>query len=160
MSTLLSIDLGLRCGFATYSSTGQLLRYRSTNFGSVSRLRSAAWNIVKDNGPPEVMVLEGDRKLASIWSRVAKRMDCQVITVAPETWRAQLLVARQRRSGQDAKDSADHLARAIIDWSDAPGPTSLRHDAAEAILIGLWGVMHVGWLDELPPSINSALSGS
>ena len=30
----------------------------------------------------------------------------------------------------------------------AAHPTSLRHDAAEAILIGLWGVLEVGWLDE------------
>jgi LexA DNA binding domain len=30
----------------------------------------------------------------------------------------------------------------------AAHPTSLRHDAAEAMLIGLWSVLEVGWLDE------------
>jgi hypothetical protein len=42
------------------------------------------------------------------------------------------------------------MARKVIDWSGARRPTSLRHDAAEAILVGLWGGLQVGWLRELP----------
>jgi hypothetical protein len=51
------------------------------------------------------------------------------------------------RSGTQAKDVADRLARRVIEWSAAARPTSLRHDAAEAILAGLWGVKELGWLD-------------
>lgn len=42
----------------------------------------------------------------------------------------------------------------MIDWSGARRPTSLRHDAAEAIMIGLWGVLHLGWLVPSPESCN------
>jgi hypothetical protein len=48
---------------------------------------------------------------------------------------------------------AAQLARNVIEWSGARRPTSLRHDAAEAILIGLWGVLSAGWLRALPPAI-------
>jgi len=42
------------------------------------------------------------------------------------------------------------MARRVILWSGVQKPTSLRHDAAEAILAGLWGVIDVGWLESLP----------
>ena len=42
----------------------------------------------------------------------------------------------------------------MIDWSAAPRPTSLRHDAAEAVLVGLWGALHVGLLDGMPPELR------
>ena len=48
-------------------------------------------------------------------------------------------------------------ARAVIEWSGAKRPTSLRHDAAEAILIGLWGALELGWLAELPQELTSVL---
>jgi hypothetical protein len=51
------------------------------------------------------------------------------------------------RSTRVAKRTAAEVARRIIEWSGAPRPTSLRHDAAEAILIGLWGAIVLGWLD-------------
>jgi hypothetical protein len=43
-----------------------------------------------------------------------------------------------RRSGEDAKAAAEKLARDLIERSGAKRPTSLRHDAAEAILVGVW----------------------
>ena len=71
-----------------------------------------------------------------------------------EDWRRVLLYPRQQRSGQQAKQTADEIARRIIDWSGAPRPTALRHDTAEAILIGLWGVLEIGWLDNLPSEVR------
>ena len=53
-----------------------------------------------------------------------------------------------------AKRSAQALARRIIAWADAPRPTSLRHDAAEAIGAGLWGVLAAGWLARLPDALR------
>ena len=38
------------------------------------------------------------------------------------------------------KQAADGLAREIIEEHGAKRPTSLRHDAAEAILVGYWAV--------------------
>jgi len=61
--------------------------------------------------------------------------------------------------GRDrSKLSADALGRRIIAWSGAGRLTSLRLDAAEAILIGLWGVLEAGWLDALPAEFGSSRS--
>ena len=138
--TLLSVDLGLRSGIALFDSEGVLLRYRSTNFGSRSRLKKAVYKLIRDAGPPKLLVLEGSRDLATIWRRAAEKQGVEVLEVAPETWRRELLEPRQRRSGQDAKEAADALAREIIDECGADAPTSLRHDAAEAIAIGYWAL--------------------
>ena len=45
------------------------------------------------------------------------------------------------------------VAKKVIGWSGAKRPTSLRHDAAEAILAGLWGMLKIGWLKEIPREI-------
>jgi hypothetical protein len=42
----------------------------------------------------------------------------------------------------------------VIEWSGAARPTSLRHDAAEAILIGLWGLLEAGWMGRLPDELG------
>lgn len=36
----------------------------------------------------------------------------------------------------------------------APKPTSLTHDAAEAIAVGLYGVLEIGWLPKLPREVS------
>ncbi len=74
--------------------------------------------------------------------------------IAAERWRQELLYAREQRNGAQAKQRAAELARRIIEWSAAPRPTSLRHDAAEAIAIGFWGVLHVGWLEQIPEELR------
>ena len=70
--------------------------------------------------------------------------------VSPEQWRSLLLLPRKQKNRKVAKDEADVLARQIIAWSGLKRPTSLRHDAAEAILIGLWAVLELGWLQDNP----------
>lgn len=99
-------------------------------------------------------ILEGGGTLAEIWKREAKRRRLACQWVSAEQWRRQLLLPREQRHGSDAKSHADHLARRVIDWSGAPRPTSLRHDAAEAILIGLWGAVQTGLLPNIPAVIR------
>ncbi|MFP2904470.1 hypothetical protein ACLESD_05320, partial [Pyxidicoccus sp. 3LFB2] len=84
----------------------------------------------------------------------AARRALPVLRVAAEDWREKLLYAREQRSGSLAKDAADVLARKVIGWSGAAKPTSLKHDAAEAILLGLWAVLEVGWLDRVPMELR------
>lgn len=150
MATLLAVDLGLRAGFALYGDDGRLRGYRSQNFGALPRLRRAAHSILHDLPDLQWLVLEGGGTLADSWQKEAERQAIPVIQTSAEVWRQVLLYPRQQRSGVDAKQHADKLARTVIEWSGAPRPTSLRHDAAEAILIGLWGVLQVGWLIESP----------
>ncbi len=99
------------------------------------------------------LVVEGGGGLASAWADAALEREVEVRWVSAETWRRAFLYPREQRTGELAKRTADELARRVIDWSGAPRPTSLRHDAAEAILIGLWGVLELGWLPALPPRL-------
>jgi hypothetical protein len=154
MNSLLAVDLGLRTGLALYGTSGRLLWYRSKNFGSKDRLRRAVHGLLE--GIPDLrwLVLEGDRSLAKIWERGATGLPISARRVSAEVWRGKLLHPREQASGPKAKQSADEMARRIIEWSGAPRPTSLRHDAAEAIVLGLWGVLHVGWLKRIPSEVR------
>ena len=154
MNSLLAVDLGLRTGLALYGQSGKLLWYRSKNFGSKDRLRRGASGILGEIADLGWLVLEGDRALAEIWEREAKGRNASVRRVSAEEWRNKLLYPREQSSGPKAKQSADEMARKIIEWSGAPRPTSLRHDAAEAVVIGLWGVLHVDWLKRIPSQVR------
>lgn len=148
--TLLAVDLGLRSGLALYGRDGRLRWYRSHNFGTTTRMRRGVYTILSELPDLHYLVMEGSGPYAGIWRKEAERRNVGVLQISAEEWRPDLLLDRQRRSGTAAKQSADQLARAIIAWSAAPTPTSLRHDAAEAILVGLWALLQIGWLVENP----------
>ena len=152
-NTLLAVDLGLRTGLALYGADGKLRLYRSQHYGTRSQLRRGVGGLLHSFRPAHV-VLEGGGDLALLWAKVAEKAGARVRIVQAHEWRASLLLPRERRSGEQAKEAADGLARRVIAWSGAPRPTSLRHDAAEAILVGLWGVLEVGWLSALPPALR------
>lgn len=151
---LLAIDNGLRCGLALYGLDGRLRWYRSHNFGSPARLRQGAPSILREIGELRWLALEGGGNLADIWLRAAERQRLEALAIVAETWRERLLYAREQRSGAQAKQHADSLARKVIAWSGLPRPTSLRHDAAEAVLVGLWAVLELGWLAQLPAELR------
>ena len=152
--SLLAVDLGLRTGIALFSKDGKLQWYRSRNFGTKARLKKAAASILKEAGPIEVLVIEGGGDMEIPWIGEANRRRIEVIQLHAHAWRKHLLLSRHQRNGLDAKKHADKLARQIISWSGAKTPTSLRHDAAEAICIGLWGVKEMGWIAELPKGLK------
>jgi hypothetical protein len=151
---LLAVDLGLRTGLAVFGRDGRLIRYRSQNFGARNRLKRGAHGVLRDDDGIVRVVLEGGGDLADVWAREAERQGIDARIIQAETWRRDLLLPREQRTGKDAKSHADTLARRVIKWSDAKAPTSLRHDAAEAILVGLWGVLACGWLGELPDELK------
>lgn len=144
---LLAVDLGLRAGLALYGRGGRLVWYRSTNFGKLDRLRRGVYGVMQRAGTLDCVVIEGGGNLAAVWRREARRRGVSVLQIDAATWRRKLLLPRNQGR---AKYHADHLARQVIEWSNIKRPTSLRHDAAEAILIGLWGVLELGWLAENP----------
>ena len=154
MSFLLAVDLGLKTGLALYGTDGRLCWYRSKNYGSPPRLRRDANNLLDSTAGLQLIVLEGGGTLAIIWEREARRREIAVKQINAERWRQTLLYPREQLTGLKAKQHADDIARKIISWSGLPRPTSLRHDAAEAILIGLWAVMDVGWLRDLPKELK------
>jgi hypothetical protein len=156
MCALLAVDLGLRTGLALYGRDGRLISYRSRNFGTATRLRRRVHSLLDELPRLSRIVLEGGGPLAKIWEHEVRRRGIIVRQISAETWRRRLFYPSQQRNGPQAKLNAGDVARRVIEWSDAPRPTSLRHDAAEAILIGLWGVLEAGWLKRLPPGMRRA----
>jgi hypothetical protein len=150
MKSLLAVDLGLKAGLALYADTGRLVWYRSHNFGTTERLRRAVHGLLKELPELTEIVIEGGGNLALVWEREAERRGGRCRKVGAEVWRQVFLLSREQRSGVEAKRYAGEIARKVIEWSEAPRPTSLRHDAAEAILVGLWGVLELGWLPAVP----------
>lgn len=151
---LLAVDLGLRTGLALFGTDGRLQWYRSQNYGTPPRLRRGVSHLLSEHSDVRWLVLEGGGRLAEIWEREAKRRGIAALRISAEQWRQRFLYDREQRSGSAAKRNAGTLARAVIAWSGAARPTTLRHDAAEAILAGLWGVLEVGWLEEVPSVVR------
>lgn len=163
MAALLAVDLGVRTGLALYRDDGRAQWARSQNFGSLTRLRRAAPAILDSlqNEPAPAgtdalawVVLEGGGATADVWSKEAARRGLRVLVVSAETWRGQLLYAREQRSGEEAKRHAQEMARRVLVWSGAPLPKQLGHDAAEAVLVGLWAAIRLGWLAEVPAEVR------
>jgi hypothetical protein len=154
MGSLLAVDLGIKTGLALYGQDGRLCWYRSKNYGSVVRLKRDIHNLLGDIPDLILMVLEGGGTLAAQWEREAKRKNIPVKLVQAEQWRKQFLYPREQLTGPEAKRHAEGIARKIIAWSGLPRPVSLRHDAAEAVLIGMWAVTEAGWLKDPPREIR------
>jgi len=135
---MLAVDLGLRCGWAAFDGTGRLLSYGSRHFGNRTALRKAIPRILGDFPRLERLVVEGGGDLFVLWQKEAVRRAVAVRQIMAGAWRESLLKPSQRKNGADAKAAADAAAREVIERSGAKRPTSLRHDAAEAILAGVW----------------------
>lgn len=154
--SLLAVDLGLKTGLALFGDDGRLRWYRSQNYGSVARLKRGIHGVLAEVPAIAWLVAEGDRHLFELWEREAAKRGASARRVGAETWRPRMLLSRDQRTGAQAKQSADAAARRVIEWSGAPRPTSLRHDAAEAVMIGFWGVLEVGWLKAVPLELRGA----
>jgi hypothetical protein len=148
--SLLAVDLGLRTGLALYDRDGRLLWYRSQHYGTRAALRRGVHGLLDANPEVSRLVLEGGGPIADIWIREARRRGIPVRQISAEDWRTRFFGPRDQEGRDRSKSSADALARRVIEWSGAARPTSLRHDAGEAILIGLWGVLEEGWLERVP----------
>lgn len=157
MSTpiLLAIDVGLKTGLAFYGEDGKLISYRSQNFGSRARLKKGAASLLRQHRGLTHLVIEGSGTLADVWKQAGVRADLRMHVLSAKVWREQLLFSREQRNGASAKHHSDAIARAIISWSGAPTPKGpLRHDTAEAICVGLWGVLEAGLLEEIPSKLR------
>jgi hypothetical protein len=114
MGSLLAVDLAIRTGLALHGREGRLLWYRSQYDGSTERLRRAVAGVLGETPDVEELIIEGGGTLEVPWEREAERRGILVLKFSAEEWRSR-----------------------GIQWSGSPAPTSLRHDAAEAILAGL-----------------------
>lgn len=148
MPALLAVDVGLHTGLALYGPDGRLSWYRSQHFGNMARLRRGIHGLLEAHPEITRVVLEGGGPIADAWIREAGRRGLEIRRIDAERWRALFFIPSEHTDRDRAKRSAASLARRVIAWSGARRPTALRHDAAEAILIGLWGVLDAGWLTQ------------
>ena len=154
MGSLLAIDLGIKTGLALYGPEGRLRWYRSKNYGTAAALKRGANTLLNSIPDLSFIIFEGGGLLEAIWEREANRRKIPVKQISAEQWRHKLLYPREQHTGFQAKHYADDLARRIIRWSGISRPASLRHDTAEAILIGFWAVLDAGWLREIPQGLR------
>jgi hypothetical protein len=154
MSSLLAVDLGLKTGLALFAGDGRLIWYRSHNYGTTERLKRGVPDILDSIPDLTELVIERGGNLANVWEKGAQRRGINLTRTSAEEWRLLFLYPREQRSGQDAKKHAGEMARKVIDWANTSRPTALRHDTAEAIMIGLWGLLHHGWLNALPKELQ------
>jgi hypothetical protein len=147
---LLAVDTGVKTGLALYGKPDRLIWYRSHNMGSLSSLRKAANHLIHSIEGLSVIVTEGGGPVADAWNKEGLRIGIQIISTDAGEWRKELLYPREYRNSEKAKQTAIFLSRQIIEKSEAPSENFPAHDAAEAILIGLWGCKKAGWIDEVP----------
>ena len=135
---LLAVDAGIRTGLALFSNSGKLLWYRSHNMGSLASLKKAAYPLLKSIENLSFFVIEGGGPITKVWLNAASKIGISAQQIDAADWRKDLLFQREYRSGPKAKGSAIQRAQQVIDISGAPSQNLPTHDAAEAILIGLW----------------------
>lgn len=153
---LLAVDAGLHTGLALYNRANQLLWYRSHHLADQQKLKRLVATLLRSTPQPTHIYLEGGGPLAELWQREALKLERIFVQLHAGQWREQLFYARQHPSGRVAKQQALVMASGVIDHLGHKKPTGLRHDTAEAILIGLYGLLDLGWLDRWPPKRSTA----
>ena len=151
---LVAVDLGVRTGIAVFGGDGRLVSVASRNLGRRGRVRQVATAMRRELDRVDALVLEGDRSLAPAWRQAFAPRGTQVVLVEAERWRQELLHPRERRDGRTAKAAARELADVAVRELSGRTVTPLRHDAAEAVLIGVWGLRQLGWLDAWPVGLD------
>ncbi|MCF8302220.1 MAG: hypothetical protein K9I94_03015 [Bacteroidales bacterium] len=151
---LLSVDCGIRAGLALYTNEARLLWFESHNYGNRPALRRGVQSVFQKHPNIAWLIIEGGGPVADIWKNYAKKQFIKVRQIDAEKWRNELFYKKEQRNGSMAKQNADTLARKMISYSGIALPKKLRHDAAEAILIGLWGLLDTGWIDEIPAELR------
>lgn len=141
---LLAVDIGVRTGLARLNAQGEVVWCRSHNLGNVSRLKRAVQAILSQERGLTWLVLEGGGRLAEIWVHAGQSRGLHVHQCHAQDWRAEMLLPRQCRDGRQAKASARRLAEAALARMGRPHRTPLDSDAAEAVLLGIWAVRHLG----------------
>lgn len=141
---LLAIDAGLHCGYAMFDiATATLLWYRSHNYGSIARLRRGAATLIAEHLPIAFVVVEGGGAVAEPWCKAAAFQRIPIELIHAEMWRVDTLYAREQRSGADAKRAALHYAhQSMATAKQTYHYNQVRHDAAEAIMIGEWALQY------------------
>lgn len=142
---LVAVDIGLRTGLAGFSRLGRPLWQRSQHLASRDALKRFVRGLLYELPDLEALAIEGGGRLAEIWMHAAEKRGLRLLSFVAEQWRRELLLPRQQRSGLTAKDAAVQLAREELAAAGIAVAGNLRHDAAEAVLLGVHAAGELGW---------------
>ena len=145
---LLAIDLGLRFGWSCFQEDGDLVAYGSHHCGQANKLSAVAYRSLSRLPRGSALIVEGNGDLLRVWRRYAQKYEITYLNISAERWRGDCLSTKYLHDGRAAKKRAELIASRLIRARSGRGSTSLRHDAAEACLIGWWGLHHLSWIDE------------
>ena len=143
---LLALDLGLRFGWACYDGDAKLVAYGSHHCASRAKLKNIAWSTLSKLPADSLLYIEGGGELLPVWTREAERRGVETYSLAAELWRADCLLPREQARGSVAKQRAQSLAKPLITQRADRAPTSLRHDTAEATILGWWALYQQEWI--------------
>ena len=152
MEHLLAVDVGLHTGLALYNRDCRLLWYRSHHLADQQKLKRLIAKLLRSTPLPTHIYLEGGGPLAELWQREAVKLERDLVQLQADRWRQRLFYARQHKNSGVAKQQAREMAARVIHLLGNKKPTGLRHDTAEAILVGLYGLLDLGWLERWPPT--------
>ena len=148
---LLAVDIGLHTGLAMFSSEAELLWYRSHHLPTPAKLKKMVATLLRQLPRPDYIYLEGGGLLVDIWEKEAEKLSMTTRQLHAEQWRDNYFTVGSTPTAVRAKKEADIAARQVINILGGKKPTSLRHDTAEAVLIGLFGLLELGWIIDWPP---------
>ena len=162
----ISLDLGLRFGWAFYTDLGRLIGYGSHHCAGRPQLKKCAYALIQSLPEHSELWIEGGGALLKFWSKPALKKGVFFQSVHAHQWRNSYFGNRQDLSGKEAKKKAVEWATHLIAFHcdreterspvaqssrqqsrydrhavlKMPNTHELRHDAAEAILMGWWAL--------------------
>jgi hypothetical protein len=144
---LLAVDLGLRTATAVLDGSGQILQVNDWHFTDLHQLEGALEGMLRSHSITHVVVEGADVKLNRIWRKAVEKHDLPFARIVAEDWREVLLLPKERKNKQVAKDAAVLIAKQF--WTKKMDhnklSAKLSKDAAEAILVGLYALQVLGW---------------
>ena len=136
---LLAIDLGVKTGLACWDvEQRKLLWCRSHNYGSKKQVAKAAPGVLLSAGDAGILVLEGGGDIALIWKQAGNRWGWDTRILHAEEWRKNLFYESEWQYTSDLKNLAINYAHKAALWGGMKVAGRLNHNAAEALLAGLW----------------------
>lgn len=147
---LLAIDVGFSTGMALYDQSGRLCWCGSKKFENLAQMKRFAASLIGQTPKLDWILSEGDYNLSAIWERSAIKNGVRIQRVSGHVWCQQLLDMPHDDSVQQIDPRAFEFVQKIMHYSKMSRDKKLDKHTIEAALIGLWGVLHMGWINELP----------
>ena len=158
---LVALDLGLRFGWAFYTQRGTLIGYGSHHCSGRVQLKKCAYTLIQTLPPESELWIEGGGALLKFWTKPAVKRNLVIHTFHAHQWRKICFDLHSSTlsslSSKEAKLKAIEKAKNLIELQSQQNQkrhlqkikktSTLRHDTAEAILMGWWALLQTEWIE-------------